>query len=157
MTEEYNEFWKICSGVAEWQKEQLKFYNEYGFVQTLLGRKRHRPLSKNEIYNTPIQSLASELVTDSMNRLSEAAEELHKPQYQAIWNIHDDLGFYIPDETLEEDILFIAEKMVCTPFEFVNIPLGVEVSVGKRWGELEEVAKYDTLSFDKSFMNKKLV
>lgn len=155
LSKEYQEFWNMCNGVAKWQEQQLAFYRKHGYVITLLGRKRHMPLSKNEIYNTPIQSLASELVTDAMNRLAKLAVALNKPQYIPIWNIHDDLGFYIPDSSLEEDILFIAEQMVCVPFDFVNIPLGIEVSVGKRWGELEEVVKYDTLFFNPDFIKVK--
>jgi DNA polymerase-1 len=155
LTKDFQLFWEMCAGVKDWQLDQLEFYKEYGYVQNLFGRRRYMPLSKNEIFNSPIQSSASDIVTDAMNRLSKLAYKLKKPQYQPIWNIHDDLGFYIPDETLEEDIRFISEQMVCIPYKFVNVPIGVEVSVGTLWGELEEIVKYNTLDFNPDFAKRR--
>lgn len=97
--------------------------------------------------NSPIQSAASDIVIESGNRLSYEAYRLKKPQYQYVLNIHDDETFYIPDDTLEEDIIFMAREMVKPVFDFINVPLSVEVSIGRRWGELEEIAKFNSTEF----------
>jgi DNA polymerase-1 len=147
LSREFKEFWETYAAVKRWQDEVLDFYDRYGYVETAMGRRRRGPLSKNEALNSPIQGVASDLVTDAMNRLSYLAWKLRKSQYQPIWNIHDDLGFYIPEESLEDDVEFICEQMTCTPFKWITVPIGVEVSVGKEWGELEEIAKYNTYDF----------
>ena len=61
--------------------------------------------------------------------------------------MHDDLGFYLPDATLEQDIEAIAKAMCEPRFDFINVPITVEVKVGRNWGEQEEVAVYSSEQF----------
>lgn len=144
IVELYNEFWEVFHGVKEWQKKLLEFYKKTGYTVNAIGRRRHSPMSTNEVINSSIQGVASDIVTNAMNRLSKHAYELNKPQYQAIMNIHDDLTFILDDATLEQDIAFIANTMCEVPENFVRlkVPVEVEVSVGRAWGELEEISKY---------------
>jgi len=142
------DFWGEFKGVKNWQGRLQKFYNEHGYVETLTGARRVGPLSYNELINAPIQGTASYVVVDGMNRLSLYAYEEKKPQFQARMNIHDDLSFFIPDRSLEEDIDIISEKMSCTSFDFVNVPLAVEVSVGENWADIEEILVADTTDFE---------
>ena len=143
------EFWDTFSGVKRWQKRLLKTYERQLYSETLTGRKRRGPMTLNEIINNPIQGTASDIVTDAQNRLSEMALEIDQPQFIAPLNVHDDLTFLIPDETLDQDIQTIARYMCDSQFEFINVPIVVEVSVGKRWDKIEEIAKYrsDRLGF----------
>jgi uracil-DNA glycosylase family 4 len=141
---EYNRFWDELRGVKSWQDALLQFYREHQYVESPLGRRRHGPLSKNEQLNNMIQGVASDVVTDAMNRLSFLAYKLRKPQYRPIWNIHDDLGFLIPDRSLERDIEFIAEQMCKVRWKWIKVPIGVECSVGKRWHNMQEIEKYDS-------------
>jgi hypothetical protein len=62
-------------------------------------------------------------------------------------NIHDDLSFYIPKETLERDIYFIAKEMVRPVYDWIIVPLEIEFGVGTHWGELENVGKINTTEF----------
>jgi uracil-DNA glycosylase family 4 len=141
---EYERFWDELSGVKNWQDRQLQFYRDNQYVESPLGRRRHGPLSKNEQLNNMIQGVASDVVTDAMNRLSYLAYKLRKPQYRPIWNIHDDLGFLLPNKSLEVDAEFIAEQMCRIMWNWIKVPIGVEMSVGKRWHKLEEVGKFDS-------------
>lgn len=143
----YNDFWRLFSKVKKWQEETEEFYNKYGYVETMTGRRRHAPLDRNKRFNSPIQGCSSDIVIQAMNRLSLLAYKLRKPQYQARLNVHDDLSFYIPDQTLEEDIEFIAREM-CRPLAFMNeVPLEVEVAVGKNWFAINEIGKFSTDDF----------
>jgi DNA polymerase-1 len=143
-----DDFWRLFDKVKKWQEETEKFYYRHGYVETLTGRRRHAPLDRNRRFNSPIQGCSSDIVIDAMNRLSLLAYELSKSQYQARLNVHDDLSFYIPDKTLTEDIEFIAKEM-CRPADFMNnIPLEVEVAVGRNWFKLEEIGKFSTTDFD---------
>ena len=142
------DFWGEFAGVAKWQKGMVKFYNEHGYVETLTGARRQGPLSYNELINAPIQGSASYVVNDGQARLSLYAYEEKKPQFQPRMNIHDDLTFFIPEKSLEADIEVIAENMCCTDFDFINVPLAVEVEVGENWATTEEVMTLDTTDFN---------
>ena len=52
---QYREFWRIFAGVKTWQEEQLTFYRKYGYTECLTGRRRHGPISDNQLFNTPVQ------------------------------------------------------------------------------------------------------
>ena len=77
-----------------------------------------------------------------MDRLSEKAEAEERPQLQALLNIHDDLTFAIPDESLEQDKDDIVKALLTPEFSWIDIPISVEVSVGENWHELKEVGVY---------------
>ena len=139
------DFWNIFKGVAKWQKKLLNGYYENGYVETLTGRRRHAPISKNQIINMPIQGTASDIVIDAMDRLSEYAQAKNLWQFQAAMNIHDDLTFELPFETLEGDIDFAVKAMLAVPFDFVNVPISVEVEMSEySWYEMEEVGTFAT-------------
>lgn len=139
--EMFEEFWDKFPGVREWQVGLDEFYKEYGYVQTLNGFRRRGPLSWNQIINTPIQGVAAEIVKDAMNRLSETEVW----EYQANMNIHDDLTFMFDTmRDMDRHLEFIIDKMLAVPFEFVNVPILVELSVGENWCDLEEVEKFSS-------------
>lgn len=147
----YRDFWEEFSGVKTWQEEQLKFYKKYGYVECLTDRRRRGPLTTNQIYNSPIQGTACEIVMDGMCRLSETAEPLLQPEI----NIHDDLTFLrVPLEEEEAVVDKVSRMLVDVPFDFVNVPITVELSRGTNWLELEEVA---TFSSDKLLGKKRSV
>lgn len=135
-------FWKEFSGVKVWQEKQLLSYQEVGYTESLTGRRRHGPLSLNQVYNSPIQGTAAEVVMDAMCRLSET----HDPQLQPEINIHDDLTFL---RVSEKNVDVVAEKiithMLAVPFKWAHVvPITVEMAVGKNWAELEEVGNYSS-------------
>ena len=134
----YEEFWKEFSGMRAWQQSTYDHYNTYGYIETLTGRRRYAYMQGGEIINAPIQGTASDIVIDGMNRLSEEAERTGKWQYQAILNIHDDLSFYLPEETWEEDLKHIVRVMLDCKYPFINVPLTVEASVGTNWYNAKE-------------------
>lgn len=143
----FNEFWDQYSGVLAWQEEVQRLYRERHYAETLTGFRRRAPLTRNEMINSPIQGTASDIVVDGQNRLAEMAWREGIEPLQFRLNVHDDLTFYFPDSELEELVEVAAREMVCSPFKFINVPLAVEVSVGRNWYEQEEVAKFSTTDF----------
>ena len=85
------------------------------------------------------ENLASLL---KMDELTLCSYEMDKPQYQPILNVHDDLTFYLPKKTAEEDIEFIADKMCDCRYDFISVPIVIELAIGETWGALEDVAKF---------------
>lgn len=143
----YKDFWDLFGGIKKWQYSVIEKYESLGYVKTLTGQRRHGPLSYNEKINMGVQGSASDIVTNAMNRLSEEAFRLNKPQYQIVLNIHDDLTFFMPEESLDEDIAFVAKHMCCLPFDFVNVPITIEVKTGPNWGQMKELIVFETTDF----------
>lgn len=132
-------FQKMFEGVFEWQEEMVKFYQENGYVEDLAGFRRHAPLTRNQIFNTPIQSLEGVIVMDGMNRLSEYADEQNDDFYQPNIQIHDDLTFFLNADELDDYADKIITEMLKVPFKFVNVPITVELSIGPDMFAMEEI------------------
>lgn len=130
-----DEFWETFSGLYSWQQALLKIYYETGYVDSPTGRRHRYPLTRSQVINHPVQSLACDIVCDAMNRLSFKATEEQVWHLHPRLNIHDDLTFIIPDDdlVLEESIEIIYRIMLTPPYECINVPLSVTCSVGKNW------------------------
>lgn len=136
------EFWDQFQGVKKWQDRLLKDYEKNLYVETLTGRRRRGPQSRNEIINAPIQGTAADIVTESMAELSELSVILEDEQYQPNINVHDDLTTNLADKGLEGYLKDIALVMCRHRFDFINVPLIIEFSVGDRWHTIQEIAVY---------------
>lgn len=135
----YREFWSVFEGIKEWQEELLSFYDKNGYVETLTGKRRNAPCSYNEIINHPIQGTASDIVVDAGNRL-------RKKGFQYNLNVHDDLTFLMRNDP--KQIKAIAKEMCRPSFDFINVPLLIEIEAGKNWAEQKPIGEY---SSDKDF------
>jgi DNA polymerase-1 len=133
----YDLFWDEFAEVKRWQQKQVSFYQKYGYVEDLTGRRRHGPLSKNMIFNTPIQSTATGIAIDAMGRLSETGD----PELQAELMIHDDLTLLrVPKKRFDDVVEKLLSIMLDVPFEWAKIvPITVELSVGTDWSKLEDI------------------
>lgn len=141
----YNEFWRQFSGVKEWQEKQLEFYKEYGYVECLTGKRRHGPLSTNQIFNSPVQGTAAAIVIEAMCRISETGDPELQPEIQ----IHDDLTWArIPEGRVEDVAQKVLDIMLKPVFPWINVPITVEGKVGSNWLEMEE---FGTFSSDEWF------
>jgi len=137
---EHKEFRRMFKGIFEWHQEIWKFYQEYGYVESLTGHRRRVPLSWNEAINMPIQSTACEIIMDGMNRLSEHATKTGDMYFQPNINIHDDLTFVLPTNRIDYYAEEIIKQMLdTTSFDFINIPLVAEMSVGENLRDMHEV------------------
>lgn len=139
--QQVKEFWRHFDGIRDWQQEQIAFYRENGYVETFTGRRRRGPLSPNMVYNSPVQGVTAEIVMDAFCRLSEVGD----PVLQAELNIHDDLTFLrVPERRVDDYLEKIVGMMIKPPFEFINVPISVEASVGYNWLEMEEVGVFSS-------------
>lgn len=138
-----DEFWGTLQGFKAWQDATVSKYYEVGYAETLCGRRHHYPLTRNQVINHPIQGTAAELVVDAMNRLSLMSIDTGAMHLHPVLNIHDDLTFVVPDNSQFDDAVdTIVKEMLTFAYKWVNVPLSCEVSVGKNWGELEEIGKF---------------
>ena len=130
-----------------WQADTLSFEKKHGYVESLFGKRRRSPASYTEILNHTTQSTASDMTLSAMNVLCW--------KYTIALMIHDDLSFYLQEETLDESILEIAQVMLAIPWLYLSkskwckayVPLQVEAAVGDNWCDLDEVLKVSSTDF----------
>ena len=143
-----DEFWGEFTGVKKWQERLLKSYERNLYVETLGGRRRRGVMTKNQIINHPIQGTAADLVEESMAELSEYAMLTDQDRFQPVLNVHDDLTTDLPDSNTEDemfaDIETIARIMCRHRYSYINVPVVVEVSIGKNWYESKPLEVYSS-------------
>ena len=127
------EFWKVFSGVKEWHLKLISDYHQFGYLELCTGFRCRGVFTDFQIVNYRVQGSASDLVVGAMNRLSERG-------VQACLNIHDDLIFLVPEDSLDGWIADITAEMMIPPAFMQQVPLAVETSIGDRWGSMYEQA-----------------
>lgn len=136
----FDHFWSVFSGILDWQDTLVKFYRKYGYIECLTGRRRRAPMSKNEIINTPIQGTTADVVIEGMNAISEREDE----EIQPVLMIHDDLTFELEESHIDSSLQTILGDMLGVDFDFINVPLTVELSVGKNWADMSKVGVFSS-------------
>uniref|UniRef100_A0A7V3J973 DNA polymerase I n=1 Tax=candidate division CPR3 bacterium TaxID=2268181 RepID=A0A7V3J973_UNCC3 len=139
-------YFNMFPGLWEWIERQKRFLDENGYVRSMFGRVRwlkevwsHDLREREEAYrkavNTPIQADASDIALLGMCRV---VEEIKKRELRTkIVNFEHDAGLFdvYPGE-LDEVISIIKREAVKVEVPSpVYVPLEVEVSYGKSWGD----------------------
>jgi DNA polymerase-1 len=129
--------------LKEYMKEQVEKARENGFVETLLGRRRHlkdinsgnfvvKGHAERNAVNAPIQGSAADIIKIAMINIDHKFTEKNL-KTKMLLQVHDELLFESPDdeiETAKEIIKHEMENAVET-----EVPLLVEVGEGKNWLE----------------------
>lgn len=129
--------------LKEYMAEQVRRAREIGYVETLLGRKRHlkdinsnnfvvRGHAERNAVNAPVQGSAADVVKMAMIKIQKELEK-EKLQTKMLLQVHDELIFEAPIEELE-----IAQNIIKMEMENAvetQVPLLVEVGVGNNWLE----------------------
>lgn len=133
--------------VNEFIQEQITKAKKFGFVTTILGRRRYIPEINNEnqsirqfaerkALNTPIQGSASDLIKLAMVHIHNQIKQ-RDFKTKMVLQIHDELVFDVPQEELEEMIKLVKDKMENVLKLYV--PLKVDIKKGKNWLEMEQI------------------
>ena len=123
--------------------EQVKKAREIGYVETILGRKRHlkdinsgnfvvRGHAERNAVNAPVQGSAADVVKMAMIKIQKELEK-EKLKTKMLLQVHDELVFESPIDEVE-----VATNIIKTEMENAietQVPLLVEVGVGKNWLE----------------------
>jgi len=131
--------------IKEYVDSTLNQARKQGYVNTLFGRKRFFPdmrgLSHNErqalereAINMPIQGGNADLIKIAMIRIQHAVEEKHL-KTRMILQVHDELVFEVPVEELDRIKNLI--KSLMEGVAKLDVPIKVEMKVGKNWYEAE--------------------
>ena len=124
-------------------QEQIESARENGFVQTILGRRRYlkdinsanaivRGAAERNAVNAPIQGSAADIIKIAMINI-------HKRLIAENWKskmllqVHDELVFDVHNSELEKIQPMIKQEM--EQAVVLNVPLEVEIGIGKDWLE----------------------
>ncbi len=134
--------------VAEWRERTIVESRERGYAETLTGRRRYIPdlragnrnlrqAAERIAMNMPIQGTASDIIKIAMNHIDAELSEKRAAGRQArmVLQVHDELIFELPRAELDE-VREMATRLM--PTLDLEVPLDIEMKVGKTWGELEK-------------------
>ncbi|WP_455755887.1 DNA polymerase I [Sulfurimonas sp.] len=117
---------------------------EYGYVETLLKRRRYfdyenaTPMFKaayeRESVNSLFQGSASDLIKLSMNEIQKTIKE-ENLKAKMLLQIHDELIFEV--DASEAETLGNRFREVMEDIMELNIPLKASMNIGDNWGELK--------------------
>lgn len=123
--------------------DQITFAREYGYVQTVLGRRRYlkdinsqnavvRGGAERNAVNAPIQGSAADIIKIAMINIHKRLK-LERLQTKMLLQVHDELVFDVPKSELEIVKPIIKQEME-QAFQLI-VPLEVEVGEGTNWLE----------------------
>lgn len=133
--------------LEEYVQKVIRFAKKNGYVKTLLGRKRLLPeirSSQTQIVraaermaiNMPSQGMTADILKMAMIKADQAIGK-KRDECRLLLQVHDDLLF----EVRKEKALFWAQKFkkIMENAYKLSVPLKVEVTIGKNWGEMKGV------------------
>ncbi len=134
-------------GLTRYIEEVLDFARQHEFVTTLLGRKRAMPEihSSNSMissqaeriaFNFPIQGTAADLLKKAMIDLQDMIDKSY-PDVKMLLTVHDELVCEVAEKRANkfaEDMKRVMEGVIT-----LDVPLIVDVGIGKNWQDVEAV------------------
>lgn len=139
------EYLEHFSGIRAFMESMRAFALEKGYVETELGRRRFLPEIASDNHqvaasaermaiNMPVQGLEADIVKLSMIAVDSFIRERFSGKATLLLQIHDELIFEV-DESVAS--VFAHEvKNIMESVYALRVPLVVDVSVGKHWGEI---------------------
>ena len=138
-----NRYFDAFSGIKEYLDNVVVNAKDLGYVKTIMDRKRTidelyntnymiRQTGERIALNTPIQGSSADIIKKAMIDLFNKMNEM-KLKSKMILQIHDELIFDVVED--EKDILEKIVKDVMENAYKLNVPLEVEISIGKDWYE----------------------
>jgi DNA polymerase-1 len=138
------QYFKQYPGIRHYMEETIHFCRAHGWVQTIFGRKCYIPaindknpmrrqFSERAAINAPLQGAAADIIKKAMVNLS-LAESTKAMGGKMVLQVHDELLFEVSAESaqlLAENVKRMMESVVQ-----LDVPLKVEVGVGKNWSEI---------------------
>ena len=138
--------------VEMWIRKTKAYAQKHGYVETLFGRRRRLPAALDYMHpkhndalrqaiNAPIQGTAADILAFAQGRIQKFLDD-NGYKTKIVLTVHDSLIFSIPEE---ESFLvpIFKEMMEEIPFEWMTVPVVVDMELGKRWGELYKLESDD--------------
>lgn len=136
-------YFKRHEGVKNYIDNAIKQARDFGYVKTIMGRKRPIPeinspssnlrqQAERLAINTPIQGTAADLIKVAMINIWKRLKE-EGLKTKIILQIHDELVFESPKEEKDKVMKLIKTEMEkAIP---LSVPLKVDIGYGRNWAE----------------------
>lgn len=139
------EYLEHFSGIRAFMESMKKFALEKGYVETELGRRRFLPeiasdnrqvvaSAERMAINMPVQGLEADIVKLAMIAVDKFVREQFSGKATLLLQIHDELIFEVEESAapvFAHEIRGVMESIIA-----LRVPLVVDVSVGRNWGEI---------------------
>ncbi|MCA6452874.1 MAG: DNA polymerase I, partial [Chitinophagaceae bacterium] len=132
-------------GITSYMDDTVRFAQENGYVQTLMGRKRWlkdinssnftvRGYAERNAINSPIQGTAADMIKLAMIRIY---HEMKKGDWKSkmILQVHDELVFDAVKEEVDDLKKLIIDNMTHAMILPNGVPVEAEVGMGSNWLE----------------------
>ncbi|WP_241737593.1 DNA polymerase I [Neptunicella marina] len=131
-------------GVLTYMDTTREFAKEYGFVETVFGRRLYlseinsrngaaRKGAERAAINAPMQGTASDIIKKAMLKVAEWIKGLPQGEVRMIMQVHDELVFEIKEQFIDQHSKTIASIM--QDAVTLSVPLLVEAGQGSNWEE----------------------
>ena len=139
-----NQYFERYPGVKEYMEVTKHKARAQGYVQTVLGRRRHFPefnsrnhnvrmAAERMAINMPIQGTSAEITKLAMIGVQNRMDEAHMKS-RMLLQVHDELIFEAPMDEVEE-MSGLARDVMASALE-LSVPLKVDVKMGPNWGDM---------------------
>lgn len=139
-----DQYFERYPGVREYMDITKHKAKAQGYVQTVLGRRRHFPefnsrnhnlrmAAERMAINMPIQGTSAEITKLAMIGVQSRMDEAHM-QSRMLLQVHDELIFEVPRDEMEE-MSGLAREVMASALE-LKVPLKVDVKMGPNWGDM---------------------
>lgn len=129
--------------IKKYIDDNITFAREYGYAQTLLGRRRYLPdinsrnnalksFAERNSVNMPIQGTSADMIKIAMNEIYKELEEKGLKS-KMILQVHDELVLDVYKPELEEVKAIVADKMINALK--LDLPIEVGINIGDNWLE----------------------
>jgi len=128
--------------IMPWKDRLIRGVKRRGYLRTYFGRKRRALYIDDHVerslINDPVQATASDICLWALIWLDKKLAETGLGHL--VLTVHDSILVECAEEDVDEVVRLCRRAMEEVPFDFVNVPLVAEASVGRNWGAMEEVA-----------------
>ncbi|KAI8918529.1 hypothetical protein DFJ77DRAFT_298418 [Powellomyces hirtus] len=145
-------------GIPEWKRRTVESCYDFGYVETMLGRRRYLPAihsksalershAERQSINTTVQGSAADLIKVAMTHVDKRFREKRWGSWIGdrtdprlcpllLLPIHDELIFEVPIGLLDiiRPIIRDCMEKTCE----MRVPLNVRLKVGQIWGQMRE-------------------
>lgn len=140
------EYMTDFQGITSYIRNIKEHARQFGFVETLWGRKRFLPninagdwrlkqASERMAVNMPIQGTAADIIKMAMVEIYEKLIKGHEDVLKMVLQVHDELLFEIKQNKADYYLPLI--KDIMEHVVELAVPLKVDVAVGENWKDME--------------------
>lgn len=132
-------------GVKKYMEEVVEMGKKYGYVETILKRRRYLPelnsgnktlqaLARRMALNTPVQGTSADIIKLAMIKIDRELKD-RGLRGKMLLQVHDDLIFEVPRKELEETVQVIRSCMENAIK--LKVPLEVSIKAGMNWYDMQ--------------------